>query len=622
VSTVDVEDFYLGISRMDGYRPIFVRKTIPYSKVLVDAVKENKLKDVLAYFVEHPNHGDMKDEKGVPLLYFAIKNRAHDIARALLDNRANPDEIGSYEEDDSFPLHLAIRLNDVEMTQILLDYGANVNKVTFSDSHTPLALAVEANSPKLVATLCRFGAVVDQVFDLPLRTSKTGKTVFDLVKSKPILTILETTLKAGQQRTGNYKRILKTWQALIKEYGTVYIQSQKTGQCYSDSFQFILYYADGLNRFFIENAFQQEQLSEKEKRRLYPRNDLNVKKYLEKGNDLLELYMAYTGHRFLNMVKSKPMQIVGPSKTLKRRMSVSGRTITNTGVVCSTIINLYHLFQQGEEEFKVLSVEMDSKGNLTEDGSLMFWNGLLKKIPSQYGTGGVYTSETLPESQYDYVVGMQIVGSPADYRDNIGHAISIVKLFGSWYLCDDNIGFAQPIEITIAEIVHSTIGYNLRAGELTYFIIDEDKPESDESRIRDLFTYIPTDPLVNRSQSFGTMFEYERGGTITAGSRKLLSRKYITWDPRGRAATTKYEYAVISPPPRKIIKWKNGDAEFQEYEDVLKLQEFMNKMKLNAERRRREELGNVNNNAMPNGNSNAEGGARKTRRKRKNSTTR
>ena len=602
---------------MDDFRPIFVRKSIPFDKKLVDAVKAKNLEDVLAFFVEKPDTGNMRDEEGIPLLHFAIKHRLHDIARALLNNKANPDENGAYEEDDSYPLHLAIRLKDIEMTQILLDYGANVNKLTPSDDRTPLALAVEADNPRLVAALCRFGAVINQPFDIPFSKNgkNTTKTVYELVKSKQVKTILDTALKSSLETTGTYQRILKTWQTLLTKYGTVYIQSQKTGQCYSDSFQFILYYADGLNRFFIENALKQEQLPGKERKRLFPRDELNIRKYLEKGNDFLELYMAYTGLRFLNMVKSKPMEHVGPAKTLRRRQSVSGITFANTGIVCSTIVNMFDLFQQAQEKFKVLSVELDEKGNLTEDGSLMFWNGLLNKIPRKYGSGGVYTNETLPEDQYDYVVGMQIVGFPSDYRYTVGHAISIVKILGSWYLCDDNIGFAQRIDITVSEMIHSTIGYELEAGSLTYFLIDEDKPGTNNSQIRELFTYVPTDPLVNLSQSYGTMFEYERGGSLTVGAKKIISRKYITWDPKGKAATTKYEYKVIPPPPRKLVQWKNGDMEFQEYENVLEAKDFVEKMKVQAEQRRREALGNVNNNAEPN--YFPEGGRRRATRKMK-----
>jgi hypothetical protein len=52
--------------------------------------------------------------------------------------------------------------------------------------------------------------------------------------------------------------------------------------------------------------------------------------------------------------------------------------------------------------------------------------------------------------------------------------------------------------------------------------------------------------------------------------------------------------------------------EFQEYEDVLQAKNTMNKLRVLAERRRREELGNVNNNAEPNYTS--EGGKRRTRK--------
>ena len=80
---------------MDEFRPIFVRKSILSEKRLIDAVKGENLDDVIAFFAEKPDTGNMRDETGIPLLYFAIQNRSHDIARALLDNKANPDEMGA-----------------------------------------------------------------------------------------------------------------------------------------------------------------------------------------------------------------------------------------------------------------------------------------------------------------------------------------------------------------------------------------------------------------------------------------------------------------------------------------------------------------------------------------------
>ena len=210
-------------------------------------------------------------------------------------------------------------------------------------------------------------------------------------------------------------------------------------------------------------------------------------------------------------------------------------------------------------------------------------------------------------------MGIQFVVSPTDYRDNIGHAVSIVKIFGNWYLCDDNIGFVQRIDITIEELVHSTIGYELEAGVLTYSIYDENKPDENNTRERELFKYIPTDTLINRSQSYQSMFEVSHTVTEPANQKKFLTRKYITWDPKGRAATTKYDYRVIPPPPRKLITWKNGNMTFQEYEDVLESKKLMEELALLAEKRRLEQLGNSGENAGRN----SEGGRRMTRRRKR-----
>jgi hypothetical protein len=591
----------------DGFRIIRVRKPAVYSQRLIDAVIGRDTDAVRQFFTENPDTGNMKTQKGVPILYTAIQNHSYEIAELLLENKADPNEIGKYEEE-WYPLQLAIRMNDVRMAQLLCQYGADVNKRSFGSDRTPIAMAVEGGNPRMVSLLCRFDVDLDQAEGV------RGKLANNYVESKDIQAILKTCRAVVAQRTGTYQKIMKHWQQVLQKEGTIYIQSQKTGQCFSDSFQFVFYYADGLRQYFIENALKQELGSSKDKKRLFVRNEPNVKRFLEKGNDLLDLYMAYTGHRFLNMVKSNPFQRVGPKRTLKRRPSVlSSHLVFNTGMMCSSIIHLYDLFQKGET-YIPHSLDFDEKGNLREPAELMFLDGLLHKVPSQYGSGGVYTPDTLPENQIPYVVGVLFVLYPTDYRMSIGHAVAIVKLFGKWYLCDDNIGFAMPISMKFEELQTSSLLMDVQAGTIEYSLI----PEAKHAEPIELFSYKSEDPLLNTSQSYDTMMEPTLGKSVKVSATvSSISRKYITWDPKGKAKRTNYEFTVMRPPERKLVTWKNGNATFQEYENVLEHQRYMNEQKMLAERRRREELGNVNNNAEPNGSNNEGGGRTRKNRQRK-----
>ena len=542
---------------MGDFVKIYVKKTVPKNPELIQAVEENNVKMVAELLKKNPNTGMMTTEKGIPILYVAIENRSADIVRILLENGANPDERGNY-DDDSSPLHLAIRLGHYEITNLLLEYGADVNRASVWEERTPIELAIKSENPRLVALLCRFDAVIKAK---------------DKSESKPISTILDTCRKSSAIRTGSFHKIVRHFQKVLRDYGTVYIQSQKTGQCYSDAFQFILYYADGLNQFFIENAVKQDMLPEREKKRIFPKNGMNVEKYMKKGNDLVDLYMAFTGNRFLNMVQSNPMQIVGPAKTLKRRKSVIDKTVFNTGVVCSTIIHIYDLFQKAIPSYGHIGIDRDEKGNLTEDSELMFWSSLLRKVPSKYGSGGIYTPDTLVEDQEQYIIGILFVLYPSDYRENVGHEIAIVKIFGKWYLCDDNIGFAQPIEFTIEELKTKNVSYEMKAGTISYMLYNTEGE-------RELFSYQFKDPLFNYSDAYGDMGEVDEGRSVATPRGKTISRKYITWDPKGRAATTKYDYKVIPPPERKLVTWKEGNVEVTEYQNVLNYQDFLEKEKL------------------------------------------
>lgn len=93
-----------------------------------------------------------------PLL-IAVQIDAIDIVACLLRRGALPDS----DALRSTPLHEAIRRGNVEIAQLLLDYGADVNAVS-SDGREPLFVAVWKRHPKIIKLLLDRGAEPDSFF--------------------------------------------------------------------------------------------------------------------------------------------------------------------------------------------------------------------------------------------------------------------------------------------------------------------------------------------------------------------------------------------------------------------------------------------------------------------------
>ncbi len=119
------------------------------------------------------------------ILQTAIKiqmdNRSIDTVRMLLEYGANPDLTSV--SDTRTPLELALNCYDfcyqkfTETLQILLDHGANPNMITNSEGYTLLHMAALKNNPEAVSLLLQFGAD-------PLLLNKEGKSAGMIAQEK------------------------------------------------------------------------------------------------------------------------------------------------------------------------------------------------------------------------------------------------------------------------------------------------------------------------------------------------------------------------------------------------------------------------------------------------------
>lgn len=94
-------------------------------------------------------------ETGITPLILAVLNKKYVMAEILLQAGAKVNGVGNLGFDYVlYPLHDAIRLNDVEMVKILLKYNANVN-LKDHEGLTALDLAKQMKSKEIIALLTK-----------------------------------------------------------------------------------------------------------------------------------------------------------------------------------------------------------------------------------------------------------------------------------------------------------------------------------------------------------------------------------------------------------------------------------------------------------------------------------
>jgi hypothetical protein len=506
--------------------------------------KEDNIQKIKEILEDRPQLINVEDPESFESpLSLAVLSKNLPLVKFFIEKGAYIEHLGM---NENRPLHHAVEVFDEGILRYLIEKGADVNAVNVI-GQTPMMFAIQTGKLNIISLLCKEGGYTYRRDDDGLRADAyVNKAKVANQTKKQIRTILDVCKKPIEKRLSSVQSVLNDRSKMYRELGTFFIPSQKTGQCYSDSFQSTLYYADGFCNFFIEKALEIKAPSEKTAAKRFPvaRNDIQA--FLEKGgvDSIVQLYLNFTGLRFKNMVESKPLRFNGAKKTLRRRPSLSQATIVSTtGEVCSSVLHMFNSKQRGNDTNAPYRLNLSDIGNLREDAELMFWNSILKKVPASYGTGGIYPYNGLPDSQKKYVVGILISVFPylPETGGFVGHAISINKIMGQWFMCDDNIGYAIPIQITIDDMLSGTIFYKTVGTTISYYIGDKDYTLKRFGKPRKLFTHD-----FQRQTSFSHLTEFDFGSRISDDAKIGRStRKYITWDPKGKALVTDKQYEVI-----------------------------------------------------------------------------
>ena len=97
--------------------------------------------------------------EGSTALLWAVNRQDYDVARALLDKKANPNVINEF---GAMPLTEATRLNDDVLVKMLLDAGAKVDSANLDDE-SALMLAIKNGNLQMAETLVKAGANVNRI---------------------------------------------------------------------------------------------------------------------------------------------------------------------------------------------------------------------------------------------------------------------------------------------------------------------------------------------------------------------------------------------------------------------------------------------------------------------------
>jgi hypothetical protein len=303
----------------------------------------------------------------------------------------------------------------------------------------------------------------------------------------------------------------------------------------------------------------------------------------ELPTEAANLYLDATGVRFLDMFLRPLIQAPVSKKAIMARRPSVVSFLSNqpAGIVCSQILNIYqitqsmfkkraHMFATGPEGESRVSENRNFAETLNEEGSgyltdlteYELWSELLGKIPS--GNAVIkgetevreYQMSFLNRNNVEYatdpstIVGILFAVFPVGQvvrNFGAGHALSVVKTYGKWYLCDDNIGIALPCApFEMQDLLDGQFKFRYAGTKLQYYIHDEMKFERLLEEVRrkypkenDLRKYLPEESFtymlaeVPLKRAFTPAKVFEESGVGGKGGflDMTFSRKYICWQP-------------------------------------------------------------------------------------------
>ena len=125
------------------------------TKSLLDYVKENDVENAKQR-IEAGDNVNMRDyyENRTPI-FFAIKNNNAELTQLLINNGAN---VNVSDEECVMPLNIAINTNNTQIVKMLIDAGVKINYQEMFSIGLPLTLTIYYNEPELTQLLLDGGA--------------------------------------------------------------------------------------------------------------------------------------------------------------------------------------------------------------------------------------------------------------------------------------------------------------------------------------------------------------------------------------------------------------------------------------------------------------------------------
>eukprot|EP00656_Telonema_subtile_P029753 TRINITY_DN32836_c0_g1_i1.p1 TRINITY_DN32836_c0_g1~~TRINITY_DN32836_c0_g1_i1.p1 ORF type:complete len:193 (+),score=47.33 TRINITY_DN32836_c0_g1_i1:115-693(+) len=159
------------------------------TKVQVDlhgAVQEDKLDQVQLVCATAPERVTLKDARGDTALHYAAEHNRAEMARMLLEAKADVSASGS---EECTPLHIASVYGSSELVQILIQHKADL-ALTDAEGQTALHAATLYGEHEIVETLVAARADVN-------KKDLEGQTPLWTAKKNKIQAVIEILHKAG-----------------------------------------------------------------------------------------------------------------------------------------------------------------------------------------------------------------------------------------------------------------------------------------------------------------------------------------------------------------------------------------------------------------------------------------
>jgi ankyrin repeat protein len=141
--------------------------------------------DIVELLIENKANVNESAGDNYTPLHYAIKNDNYEIAEILIENGADVDNQPDGDEDHPTPLYLAVECGWQDFVELLIDNDADIDKVSGQDINgSPLYIAAYLNDPDIVKFLIERGADINRVNnhgETPLDVAKRGGYM-DIVK--------------------------------------------------------------------------------------------------------------------------------------------------------------------------------------------------------------------------------------------------------------------------------------------------------------------------------------------------------------------------------------------------------------------------------------------------------